>query len=665
MNQKKNKIEQKNSIAIKIEDELEGYWASDIWEVRLCPVLKDTWKRNYVNLHFHLIKQPALRNEVKYYFYKRLTEYTLSPDTAWRNYVIKDIGYFFNKYFPDVTTFTDIEKDSMLHIYKKHLISRGKPLRKKGLNINSDFIRVFIQLHDFYSSLYDNRDEFSKDIWNFKKINIQFNQVSSNNTINFSYIPNVFRELAKKYIKERLLIHENLAGRTANDYVRMFNLFFSYTNEIHPEWKNLNFLQREDIFGFIERLRKTPNGGYSNARNSFNDSSLTQERVSIIINHLELFLSYIQRFEWVEAPMYPYQKLIVPEDKIFINRSVNRKDTIKYIPDEVWSQVLDNIEFLPKQYIPILIVFEASGFRASDVLTLKMNCLENGENGWWLVGDQSKVKYKSHKVPISEEVAKTIITQQKYIKSISNDINNPQNYLFPTPSGVRVGKPISPQTFSRNLNKFAENCEIRDKDGEIFHFKNHGFRHRYGVNLINNGMKLIHVQKLMAHASPEMTLVYAQIHDSTLRDEWEKARINGAIRLEESGAVVKADILSQAEENGIELKWIRHNLDSIRLDHGFCIKSPKLNCDFLNQSLDPPCIKNNCRSFHVDQTFLSYYEEQVLKMEEDIKIYTKMNRLRPVELISEKLKRYKQIIAGLKNGEGIYGLPKEKREANH
>ncbi|MDQ0271880.1 hypothetical protein J2S17_003768 [Cytobacillus purgationiresistens] len=49
-------------------------------------------------------------------------------------------------------------------------------------------------------------------------------------------------------------------------------------------------------------------------------------------------------------------------------------------------------------------------------------------------------------------------------------------------------------------------------------------------------------------------------------------------------------------------------------------------------------------------------------MEEDIKIYKRAKRERPIELISEKLKRYKQIVNGLKNGEGIYGISKEKRE---
>ncbi|WP_017795204.1 hypothetical protein [Oceanobacillus kimchii] len=153
-----------------------------------------------------------------------------------------------------------------------------------------------------------------------------------------------------------------------------------------------------------------------------------------------------------------------------------------------------------------------------------------------------------------------------------------------------------------------------------------------------------------------------QIHDKTLRNEWERTRQAGAIRLDLQGEVITADLKQQAEENGLELEWIRHNMDSIRLDHGFCVKSPKVSCEFLNQTIEPPCIKNNCRSFHVDQTFLSYYEEQIAKIVSDIKIYKKTGRTRSIEIIEPKLKRYQDIVDGLKKGENIYGLDKRRRE---
>ena len=147
----------------------------------------------------------------------------------------------------------------------------------------------------------------------------------------------------------------------------------------------------------------------------------------------------------------------------------------------------------------------------------------------------------------------------------------------------------------------------------------------------------------MAHASPEMTLVYAQIHDTTLRNEWEKASNNGAVRLQHGGKIIATSIEQQAVENGLELDWMRHNLDSVRLDHGFCIKSPKNNCDYLEQTLEPPCIKNSCRSFHVDQTFLDFYNDQIIKMESDIEVYQSSGRNRSIEIIKPKLKRYKEI----------------------
>lgn len=79
-------------------------------------------------------------------------------------------------------------------------------------------------------------------------------------------------------------------------------------------------------------------------------------------------------------------------------------------------------------------------------------------------------------------------------------------------------------------------------------------------------MNILHVQKLMAHTSPEMTLTYAKISDNTLRKEWEK--VQTSICIDINGGLIKTSLLEQAEENGLELEWIRHNMDSIRLDHG-------------------------------------------------------------------------------------------------
>jgi hypothetical protein len=282
--------------------------------------------------------------------------------------------------------------------------------------------------------------------------------------------------------------------------------------------------------------------------------------------------------------------------------------------------------------------------------------------GWWVVGDQRKVKEKGHRVPVSDDVAKVVMAQQEYTRRLSSEESNPNGYLFPTLSGRRKGMPVSVANVTNRLNKLVGDNNILDDKGNLVKINAHAFRHRFGVNLINNGMNILHVQKLMAHASPEMTSVYAQILDTTLRREWEKATNSGAVKLDVSGKVVAANLLDQAQENGLELKWIRHNLDSIRLDHGFCIKSPKQNCDYLHQALEPPCIKNNCRSFHVDATFLDYYTEQIKKIEADIELFKNAGRTRSIELIEPKLNRYKDIRDGIVQSGGICGLTKSRRE---
>lgn len=647
---------------------LVGYWANDVWNVMECPFLNKEYTRPVKNLFFDKIDNLKVRREFKFYFYICLNDHGLSVNTLWENATFLSIlGQFISKYYPTINSIIDVPQQKFLLEYKTFLLENGRPIEnvrniqkvmpwKSPTIVASPYITMYQRIYDYFYNFYDDREETEKDRWDIRKLNIDYNKTQSRHFIDFSMIAQPFREQFKKYIKNRLIIQKTISWSRACTYLCKLPLFFKFIKEKHPSWKDLKLLSRADIENFIEYLRSTPMGGNSTKRGSIpNENHIFQT-----LEQLETYISYIQRFDWDEAPSKSIKLLIFSEDKP--KQQKRKPSDIKCIPDDVWNQVINHIHKLPSEYVPILLLMEASGFRVCDILSLKMDCLVNQEDGWWLVGDQRKVKYKNHKIPIDDEIAKVIMAQQTLIKKISTLETNPENYLFPRLKGKRKGKPIPQSVFEVNLNKLAHKCNILDKNGEVYWFRNHAFRHRYGVNLINNGMNILHVQKLMAHASPEMTLVYAQIHDATLRKEWEKARENGAVRLDTSGKVIAADLDQQAQENGLELEWIRHNMDSIRLDHGFCIKHPKTPCSFLEQTLEPPCIKNNCRSLHIDTTFLPYYQEQISKMESDIKIYIKTGRIRSVELIEPKLKRYKELAKALEDTGGILGIIKSKRE---
>ncbi|EGD51935.1 integrase family protein [Thermoanaerobacter ethanolicus JW 200] len=104
------------------------------------------------------------------------------------------------------------------------------------------------------------------------------------------------------------------------------------------------------------------------------------------------------------------------------------------------------------------------------------------------------------------------------------------------------------------------------------------FRHTKGVELINNGMNILHVQKWMAHASPEMTLCYAKILDTTMRKSWEEATKQGLFKIDESGKIKKINISDIQNEDVIEWEYIRHNLDAVRMPLGYCMKPKKQEC---------------------------------------------------------------------------------------
>ncbi len=134
-----------------------------------------------------------------------------------------------------------------------------------------------------------------------------------------------------------------------------------------------------------------------------------------------------------------------------------------------------------------------------------------------------------HRIPITKEVAQVIQAQRAWVNEQYDAGENPHGWLFPTSKSYHhgtsrrflCGDPLGAHGVQQRLNHLADKYHICDEQGNIFHFRLHAFRHTKAVELINNGMSLILVQQWMAHASPEMTLIYAKILDETMRQAWE------------------------------------------------------------------------------------------------------------------------------------------------
>ncbi len=104
------------------------------------------------------------------------------------------------------------------------------------------------------------------------------------------------------------------------------------------------------------------------------------------------------------------------------------------------------------------------------------------------------------------------------------------------------------------------------------------------------------VQRLLDHASPEMTAHYARLHDDTLRRAWERAR-----KIDAEGTVV--DLPDDHPLSGAA--WARVGLDRAKqtLPNGYCGMPAQSPCEHAN-----PCL--TCPLFTTTPEFLPQHLAQ-------------------------------------------------------
>ncbi|MFJ5713261.1 tyrosine-type recombinase/integrase [Neobacillus sp. NPDC093127] len=544
-------------------------------------------------------------------------------------------------YFPKIKSFAEIplEKGELLwrtfiETDLKHKVSTSK-------------LSGFRQLIKFISDFYDDREETEKDVWNIKKIKGAY--YSKSNTrflLNFSEIPEIYRDEVKQFIKSLVtkLSLDNLSLKILN-----LRFFLQWYIKNYPKQTSFVELNREMTEKYITYLYGEKSDSVAKKFNEY-------------INSIIEFIDFLQIREHPKAPKKDTKYLFYRED--FRKRNEKAEDTIKYIPESVLKQLQDLLNMNPndlsnfmtetdKKIIPIVILLMASGFRGQDILELKYNtCLIKHNDAYYLQADINKTAVKNHRIPVDEEVAKLILSMIEYAKS---NLNNKEKWLFPAWTAKRRGLPIASHALRNTLNRWAVNFNIRDENGQLFKFGNHQFRHTKAVELINSGMNLVHIQKWMAHASPEMTLAYARILDNTLREEWLQAKEKSVVE----GNVVKVDLKDgsvnyMSDEDLLEWEYVRHNLEAAKVPMGYCMASKRMQCPFV----ETPCL--TCSNFCTTPEMLPEFEIELERVE------ALVEKTKDMPIWNEKNVRYRQNIAHifdtLKEGKIHHQLGKSARE---
>jgi integrase len=500
--------------------------------------------------------------------------------------------------------------------------------------------------------------EFAKDRWDARNIpGLRFAPHKGDYYIVFTGVPAAFRPIVKDYVRFQLAADRTVV--TLAQCATYLSHFFTVFLQRYPNACTLHDLTEQDVDAFVLSLKaEAHTRGLKNS----------DQHIWKHVHYVEGLLSYLERIESPVRPNAPTARIIWPHHYPHLDFRKSRQQ-MKYIPQVVLNQLDTHIQHLTPAYIPIVIILRASGWRISDVLYLKQDaCLEQVNGNYWLVGDIQKTRVLGHRIPITDEVAAVVLAQIAWVKQHYSDEENPHRWLFPASKHGNHrksqrflnGDPLRGNVINTMLNRLATRYQIQDEQGRIFHFRLHAFRHTKAVELINGGMSLVLVQQWMAHASPEMTLIYAKILDETMRRQWEKTVQHGIVQFNDGRPEYvpgKKMLRVLNEENSFDPLRVREHRANLKMPLGTCTKTPKLICKFT----ELPCF--HCPAYVLtpeDLPALEAYEQQIL---ERIEIGKQAGNAYWIEVNQKNLdERVRLAIVLLKQGQTVAKSDKYERE---
>jgi integrase len=589
-------------------------------------------------IDFGYIEQNNLKNEIKYYLVFCLKNHEISANTLFANYKyqIKILVDFIQKYHR--------EKESLKKIiirkerWKLFLINKGYSVNKNNELKSHAYRKTFKKIPMFFKNFYDEQEEIQKDIWDLTKIESIKNCASKKRMkviLNFEQINKYYREMIKKYFLT--IITKRSASHCRNILTKIiyfFNYFYShgYDDEF------LENLNREDMEKYYYQISK-----------EFHYQNATYR--SKYVSQIRMFLEYIQIAQYKKAPKIATQFLIFSDD---IPKRETRKSEVekaKFIPKPIITQIDNNIKYLDRpKYIEFYILLRESGWRGTDILNLRYdNCLEkvwdsDEEKYYYLLcGNITKTGIENLKIPIADGVSEIIRNKIKSVKEKSNKRNNPNKYLFNTFEGKRTSLPLSLPTFVNSIRRLIETKDIRF-DGELYHFTIHQLRHTRAHEYIEQGISLVTIQEILGHTSLQMTLHYAKISENKMYKEWQKAEKLEIFKLNEE----IDEAYNNSDDQIINYKNVRSNLDSIKVPFGTCFKPSKITCkQQINQCF-------NCGSFCTTTMNKGEYEAEIIKVKEQIKLSKKLNRKKWIDLNEKYLETLEEMIEKIDNKKIIH-----------
>jgi integrase len=332
---------------------------------------------------------------------------------------------------------------------------------------------------------------------------------------------NWLKEVLKKYIRQ-----EAFSGSSVSTLYKEFSQLKRLSAYLANQQniRSVNEIHRYTILNFVGLSCKNKSNG----------------TVSKILGNLKKFFTAGNIHGWFTVP----ENLILPEDYPKYQRG-----TPNDIPSVVLEQIEDNLHKLPDPIARMWIVGYFCAMRLSELQLCNLDCLKQDSRGEWAITFWRKKNKDWHTLPITRDVAQVIQQQQDYIKQQFGDRFN---YLFcdylsvarkvPKASLEKLNLPAVSRVASNELlitfiNHLITSEDIRDENGELWHFKTHQLRDTRLTHLFETGHEFALVSKWAGHKKWENTQKYVHVKDHTLRNE--------TVKIQTKLANIKGEAISE------------------------------------------------------------------------------------------------------------------------
>jgi integrase len=297
---------------------------------------------------------------------------------------------------------------------------------------------------------------------------------------------------------------------------------------------------------------------------------------SLALICLRAFLDHNRRHHWLPD--------ITPDAAIYQDDLPKRTKALpRFVSEFVMAQLENehNLALLEPTTRHLVIVMIETGLRVGDAVVLPFDPVVDDSVGWPCLRYITAKTRVEQLLPLSIPAATAIEAQQA---EVTRRWPNGSPWLFPDPGRNPDGVLSYPyRLLLSRLKKWEARIGLHDERGRTVRVTSHQFRHTLGTRLINAGVPQHVVQRVLGHASPEMTVVYAQLHDATVRQAFERYQ---ATRVDITGEILDFDPAAPTAT----AEWIKHHLNKIQaaLPNGYCGRPPQQDCPHPNACLTCP-----------------------------------------------------------------------------